>query len=630
MKKIRVLLQSILIAVKTYYAMLGLAMLTAIAFILDIEHGTNSKALGIEDFYLKIGFIGLCGIALMFALHIAQQRYRTKWPLPLMGFFVLIGYFFWFPEGRFEQPSNLILLGVSAVSFHLLVAVIPFWKPADHDGFWDYNKHLFIQTVQTGIFTFVLWGGLALALLAVENLFNLHIPDNLWGYLAVSVCIPGSCLIFTLFAKGGFTRLKEKTPYPEVLKFFVQYILIPLLILYVVILYCYGIKILVSWDLPQGWVSYLVLAYSFLGILSLLLLHPLREVADRIWVRFFFKAFYITLLPLLVLLFVAIGVRISAYGITENRYYVLLMACWLLGITLYQLIRRLSRIWIIPVSLLMVAYLSLWLPGINVWKVSLNSQHERLTGLLGKHQLLNKQGNLDFTHSIQRSVLNSISDKVAYLNTRNKTPWIREFIDQQYAVKVDSILKQPYGVASAFENLFTRVVEDKGRNTLYTHITSTYIPQTPVYAVGGYDYFISVTSMDYYREFNLNTDSLTLSLGIEKTETISEAEVKANQRAVSLYVPALDTTYRYNYGDYLDAIFTKYKDQIFSTTNIKGGDLSVNFNLGNYQARIEFERISFNAYQTDTTEQTPLSRDKIQTNASGIILLRKQGDEENR
>ena len=47
-------------------------------------------------------------------------------------------------------------------------------------------------------------------------------------------------------------------------------------VLYVAIRYAYLGRILVKWQLPEGWVSVLLLALAVAGILALLLIHPLR------------------------------------------------------------------------------------------------------------------------------------------------------------------------------------------------------------------------------------------------------------------------------------------------------------------------------------------------------------------
>jgi len=67
--------------------------------------------------------------------------------------------------------------------------------------------------------------------------------------------------------------------------------------------------------------------------------------------------FYRLLLPLIVLLFVAIFRRISDYGITENRYFVVAIAVWILAIILYLLISKKKRLIVLPSSLLIITLL---------------------------------------------------------------------------------------------------------------------------------------------------------------------------------------------------------------------------------------------------------------------------------
>ena len=112
--------------------------------------------------------------------------------------------------------------------------------------------------------------------------------------------------------------------YPKGLKNFTQYVLLPLISLYLVILICYEAKILVTLSLPVGWVSYLVLVFAIFGILSFLLVHPIATQTANLWMRTFNRWFYFLLIPLLGLLFWAILYRINLYGFTHERYYVLL------------------------------------------------------------------------------------------------------------------------------------------------------------------------------------------------------------------------------------------------------------------------------------------------------------------
>jgi hypothetical protein len=61
--------------------------------------------------------------------------------------------------------------------------------------------------------------------------------------------------------------------------------------------------------------------------------------------------------PLILLLFIAIIRRILDYGITENRYFVLVMALWILGNTLYLLLSKKKLTKVLPISLFVLAIL---------------------------------------------------------------------------------------------------------------------------------------------------------------------------------------------------------------------------------------------------------------------------------
>ena len=78
---------------------------------------------------------------------------------------------------RFPAP----LLAVT----HLFVAVAPDLNTLKVSDFWDYNRQLFTTIVVGGAYTFILWGGLSMALLAIGELFNLHIAGENYARLFV-------------------------------------------------------------------------------------------------------------------------------------------------------------------------------------------------------------------------------------------------------------------------------------------------------------------------------------------------------------------------------------------------------------------------------------------------------------
>ena len=65
----------------------------------------------------------------------------------------------------------------------------------------------------------------------------------------------------------------------------------------------------------------------------------------------FYPWFYYLLLPLVTLLFVAIFRRINEYGITEKRYFIVVIAVWILAMIIYMLFSKTKKNRVFPLSL---------------------------------------------------------------------------------------------------------------------------------------------------------------------------------------------------------------------------------------------------------------------------------------
>src|SRR5690606_25262511 len=188
-----------------------------------------------------------------------------------------------------------------------------------------------------------------------------------------------SGIFHPLFVMGGIPRVSDEAAHARftALRKFIQYVLIPLTVLYLAILYLYTAKILLSAELPNGWVGLPVLVLATVGILASLLLRPWSLDATEAWARRFHRAFFAATLPLTALLAVSIGVRVQAYGVTEPRYYVVVLTIWLALICATFALRPQTTVRLIPWSLLMLAAASSIGPwGASAW--SLRSQIARV------------------------------------------------------------------------------------------------------------------------------------------------------------------------------------------------------------------------------------------------------------
>jgi hypothetical protein len=255
------------------------------------------------------------------------------------------------------------------------------------EGFWRYNEILFLRVLTAVLFTLVLYGGLSLALVSIDKLFNVEVGYRAYGKLAALLFGVFNTWFFLAGVPRDFSALGQGFSYPRGLKIFTQYVLLPLVSIYLVILYLYAGKIVVTWQWPNGWVSALVIGFAIAGILSALLLWPVREEEGNRWIRRFSGGFYWALLPLTVLLLLAIWRRISDYGLTEHRYFVIIIAFWLAGIAIYFIISRRDNIKVIPITLCILAIAGTFGPW-SASSVAIRSQVVRLGDLLEREKIV--------------------------------------------------------------------------------------------------------------------------------------------------------------------------------------------------------------------------------------------------
>lgn len=277
----------------------------------------------------------------------------------------------WPDGGAFLRFAQLL------VAAHLLVAVLPYYRSGPQGGFWQFNRFLFQRFLVATLYSSVLWFGLAIALAALDKLLGVTLPKNSYGHLWALLAF----LFHPWFLLSGVPRdyqyLEELDDYPLGIKIFTQFVLIPLVTVHLTILLLYLGRILITQTWPSGWIGYLVSSVSVVGVLALLLVHPVRDRADSKWVNVYGRWFFVALLPPLVMLLMAIGKRIGQYGVTEPRYFLLVLALWGLGIALFYALTASRNIKVIPMTLAIVSLITAFGPW-GAYQVSLRSQLGRL------------------------------------------------------------------------------------------------------------------------------------------------------------------------------------------------------------------------------------------------------------
>ncbi len=341
------------------------------------------------------------------------------------------------PVARQADSFRFFLL---SIAFHMLVAYAAFLGKDSIQGFWQFNKTLFLRFLAGALYSLVLGAGISAAIGAVNYLFGVDFEFD--TYKILWTCIAGifSVMFFLTGVPADTASLNNDYAYPKGLKVFTQYVLIPLATIYLLILLMYDGKILVEWNLPKGNVAYLVLGYSIFGILSLLLVYPVREQAENKWLKTYTRSFYFLLMPLLVLLWVAVGARVIKYGVTEFRYILILLAVWLLFISVYFLFFKKQNIKLIPVSLSILALLASYGPQ-SAFSISESSQRRELVNIFKRNNAF-KDGHFEVIKKISKKDGSRAVAVMQYLVDKHDMSSLQPYFKTDLNAISDSLSKQ--------------------------------------------------------------------------------------------------------------------------------------------------------------------------------------------
>ena len=410
-----------------------LAVLTSVGFTILIHADVfEAHPMG------RVSLVAMLGISLSFAIQLRAEYAGwtggKRWLAIGLPLALLIAYGATLPSGVeliATDSYHMYRFAMLFITSHLLVAFLP-----TRSGFWRFNKSLFLRILLGALYSQVLQTALSIAIVSLDTLFNLNIDPKTYGYMLVWVAFTFNTLFFL---SGVPTRDELDTPaaFPIGLRAFAQYLLIPIVLLYGLILYAYLGKIIIQWSWPEGWVTWLVIGYSIVGIFAFLLVHPLLDDSENPWVRLFSKFYYPALLPLSVLQMLAVWERISAYGITENRYLAMVTGIWLISVIVVLIRSRATQIRYIPISLAAVILVIMIGPW-GMFSVSKTSQQAQLDQVLTAASVLDRP-----LGSTSGAALDSLGTArtgniLQYLYTTHGSESLQGFIADTTLARLDS------------------------------------------------------------------------------------------------------------------------------------------------------------------------------------------------
>ena len=389
----------------TFVAILGVAIL----FVLAIQTDT-------DNVYTRWIMAGVVSVFATLAVYLFAEKKWSKLVTTIINL-VLMTLLVWLFSAFSENISdaNATQFTMLLVSAFTAIFFAGFISEKDSLRWWNSLQETLFNLLIAALFAGILMGGLSLALVSLYQLFGIKIDNDVYAYLAV--------FCFVLFMPSYFLSQisevstsgdKPSLTYSGIYKILGLYILLPILAIYSVILYGYLVKIIATWELPNGWVSWLVSILGLAGFITMIILHPINGKGESKAAKNFSLFFPLIIIPLLILMFVGIVRRFSDYGITINRLLVLILNIWFFGISIYLFISRSRQPKWILISLSIIALLSAVGPW-SVMNVTEKSLKKEFSALLTEANWTNSDA--DQIKTLDREKQIRLSDVAYYLQS---------------------------------------------------------------------------------------------------------------------------------------------------------------------------------------------------------------------
>ena len=369
--------------------------------------------------------------------------YRFSWIVPLVALAII---------GMTNDSAEFYLSSPKfwGANFIALLVLLGFPFEKNNQGFTYRN---FINLFHLGLATAVwllVFGLVAAILFTITTLFNVEFSDSFYSHFYTSLGIFTQPLFFLVFQQR---QAKSEMTLNRIFEILVNFVLAPALMIFTVLLYAYVVQIIFEGVLPKGMLANITLPY-LLGGLGV---YALRSICAKARWETFFKFYpYLAIVPI-VLLWLAIDRRISAYAWTEQRIYLVALATAITIAYAILTVPKIRQYRLISAVVILAIFAMTWV--VKPQEIAYQSQTARFEQLLKKLNLSDDSGkirdDIDFVERLENmpkselkdwKELDSVSDYLLYSieldsSVEDAYQERREVFQKQYGEKSKELLK---------------------------------------------------------------------------------------------------------------------------------------------------------------------------------------------
>lgn len=364
--------------------------------------------------------------------------YRFSWIVPLVAL-AIIGMTNDSSVFYFSSPK---FWGANFIALFVLLG-FPFEKNNQVFTYRNFTN-LFHLGLATAVWLLV-FGLVATILFTITMLFNVEFSDSFYEHFYTSLGIFTLPLFFLVFQQR---QAKSEMTLNRIFDILVNFVLAPTLMIFTVLLYAYVVQIIFEGVLPKGMLANITLPY-LLGGLGV---YALRSICAKARWETFFKFYpYLAIVPI-VLLWLAIDRRISAYAWTEQRIYLVALAVAIIIVYAILALPKVRQYRLISAIVMVAIFAMTWI--VKPQAIAYQSQTVRFEQLLKKLNLSDGSGrirdDIDFVERLENMSKSELKDweeldNVSYYLVRHIE--LDSYVEDPYKERHE-IFKQRYGEKS--------------------------------------------------------------------------------------------------------------------------------------------------------------------------------------
>lgn len=268
---------------------------------------------------------------------------------------------------KIHPKIHMIILGSYLIIF--LIGIFKIIK--EQEDISDYFLRFIQSNIVLGIASTIIQIGILFINIIIIELFP-EITDDFYSFFTLEILligfliIPGEIICITNPAKKELVLMKRLT----------NYILCPIVLVILLIIYCYNIKIIITSEIPSNFL-YTIIALTFMCTYPTWLMSNNYQKESKISTLISKYSLY-TIIPLIIIQIYSLAIRVYDKGITISRYIGIIIIIFEISCIFLGIIKKQKKLYnIIPITILLIMITAI-IPRINAYDISLNNQLKRI------------------------------------------------------------------------------------------------------------------------------------------------------------------------------------------------------------------------------------------------------------